>query len=183
MIRPIPSRTKTLNLPTSHNGEDGGGPAKRSPAPQNRKSRRRAPARRATPAARRRCQATTPTGSWPPPSSTGRQTTIQRRSCDLPLNRAVRSAVDVCFHFSFRAVQGEALWSATERVWLGKHTFLHWAMWLADIDIPWAVSTAAGAPHDVEQLRGAVFAELASYWTDRIAALPRRKKPRWLPLP
>jgi hypothetical protein len=91
--------------------------------------------------------------------------------------------VEASFGFRFRNVEGEALWSTTERVWLGKRTFLHWALWLADIDIPWGVSTATGAPEDVEQLRRAVLAELNAYWSNRLAALPRRTKPRWLPLP
>jgi hypothetical protein len=183
MRRPIPSRTSTFKLPTSSNGDDGGGPAKRAQAHQNRTSPTRTPVKRASRTARESCQTAAPTNPSHPSLATGRQATIRRSSCGLPLKHAVRSAVDVCFHFSFRTVHGEALWSATERVWLGKHTFLHWALWLADINIPWTVSTAAGAPHDAEQLRGAVLAELASYWADQIAALPRRNKPHWLPLP
>ena len=115
--------------------------------------------------------------------STGRQRSIRRHSCKVALKGAVRFAVDVCFRFRSRAVQGKALWSETERVWLGRETFLHWAIWLEDIDIPWAVATAAGAPSDVEQLRDAVRAELTSYWGERLAALPREPCPQWLPLP
>jgi hypothetical protein len=99
------------------------------------------------------------------------------------LKKAIRFAVDVCFHFNCRAAQGKALWCETERVWLGSDTFLHWAIWVDDINIPWAVATATGAPKDVEQLRGEVLRELAAYWADRMAALPRRGKPHWLPLP
>ncbi len=115
--------------------------------------------------------------------STGRQRAIRRHACKLPLKNAVRFAVNVCFRFRCRTTQGKALWSETERVWLGSDTFLYWALSLEDFDIPWAVATAAGAPQDVEQLRGEVRRELVSYWADRIAALPRREWPRWLPLP
>jgi hypothetical protein len=123
------------------------------------------------------------TTRMPPHASTGRQRAIRRHACKLPLKNAVRLAVDVCFRFRCRTVQGKALWSETERVWLGSDTFLYWALSLADFDIPWAVATAAGAPQDVEQLRGAVRTELVSYWAERIAALPHRELPRWLPLP
>jgi hypothetical protein len=119
----------------------------------------------------------------PPHVSTGRQRAIRRHACKLPLKNAVRLAVDVCFRFRCRTLQGKALWCETEHVWLGSDTFLHWALWLEDFDIPWSVATAAGAPKDVEQLRGAVRKELVSYWDDRIAALPRSEWPRWLPLP
>jgi hypothetical protein len=115
--------------------------------------------------------------------STGRQRSIRRHASSLPLKNAVRLAVDVYFHFNRRAVQGRALWSETERVWLGSDTFLHWALCVKDIDIPWAVATAAGAPKNVERLRGEVLKELTSYWADRLASLPRGEKPSWLPLP
>ena len=118
-----------------------------------------------------------------PHASTNRQRSIRRHCCKLALKNAVRFAADVCFRFRCRAIQGKALWSDAERVWLGRDTFLHWAISLEDIDIPWAVATAAGAPMDVEQLRGAVHAELVSYWVERLAALPRQKCPNWLPLP
>jgi hypothetical protein len=99
------------------------------------------------------------------------------------LKKAVRFAVDVCFRFSGRSVQVKALWSETERVWLGSKTFLDWSMFIENIDIPWVVATAAGAPTDVEQLRAAVLVELNSYWADCLAALPSRERPHWLPLP
>jgi hypothetical protein len=123
------------------------------------------------------------TAPRPPRVSTGRQRAIRRhaRHCSLP--QAVRYAVDVCFRFSGRAVQVKALWSETERVWLGSKTFLDWAMCVENIDIPWSVATAAGAPEDVEQLREAVLAELNSYWADRLAVLPSQERPHWLPLP
>jgi hypothetical protein len=116
-------------------------------------------------------------------ASTGRQRAIRHQACKLPLKNAVRLAVDVCFRFRRRTVQGKALWSEAERVWLGSDTFLYWALSLEDFDIPWAVATAAGAPQDGEQLRCAVRKELVSYWADRIAALPGSDWPRWLPLP
>lgn len=115
--------------------------------------------------------------------STGRQRSIRRRSCSLSLKDAIQMAADRCFRFRCRALEGKALWSETERVWLGSETFLHWAMWLKDIDIPWAVATAVGAPRDIDQLRGVVLAELTAYWAEQLAFLPRREQPRWLPLP
>ena len=114
---------------------------------------------------------------------TGRQRSIRRHSRGLPLKRAVRFSVDALFEFNWRATQAKALWSETERVWLGSDTFLHWAIWDADIDIPWVVATAAGAPEDAERLREAVREELVAYWADRLAALPRKGRPHWLPLP
>ena len=116
-------------------------------------------------------------------ASTGRQRLIRRHARQLSLKRAVRFAVNVCFRFRYRAVHGKALWSETERVWLGGDTYRHWALSLEDIDIPWAVATATGAPNDVEQLRRAVDSELTAYWADRLAALPRQECPHWLPLP
>ncbi len=67
----------------------------------------------------------------------------------LPLQCAIRCAVDLCYGFQGRSIQGKALWSTTERVWMGPETFLHWSLCLEDIDIPWAVATAVGAPQDV----------------------------------
>jgi len=118
-----------------------------------------------------------------PRVSTCRQRSIRRRAHRYSLKKAVRFAVDVCFRFSGRAVQFKALWSETERVWLGSKTFLDWAMHIENIDIPWAVATAAGAPEDTEELREAVLAELNAYWSNRLAALPSRERPHWLPLP
>jgi hypothetical protein len=66
---------------------------------------------------------------------------------------------------------------------MGSDTFLHWAVRIEDIDIPWAVATAVGAPEDIEHLRCAVLTELAAYWADRMTALPCREQPHWLPLP
>ena len=114
---------------------------------------------------------------------TARQRSIRRHSRGLPLKRAVRFSVDALFEFNWRATQAKALWSETERVWLGSDTFLHWAIWDADIDIPWVVATAAGAPEDAECLREAVREELVAYWADRLAALPPKGRPHWLPLP
>jgi hypothetical protein len=118
-----------------------------------------------------------------PRVSTCRQRSIRRRARRFPLKKAVRFAADVCFRFSGRAVQVKALWSETERVWLGSKTFLDWAMSVENIDIPWVVATAVGAPTDLEQLRGEVLAELNCYWSDCLAALPSKERPNWLPLP
>ena len=118
-----------------------------------------------------------------PRVSTCRQRSIRRRARRYSLKKAVRFAVDVCFRFSGRAVQVKALWSETERVWLGSKTFLDWAMCIENIDIPWVVATAAGAPEDVEQLRDEVLVELNSYWADSLEELPSKERPHWLPLP
>ncbi len=80
-----------------------------------------------------------------PRVSTCRQRSIRRRARRYSLPQAVRFAVEVCFRFTGRAVQAKALWSETEHVWLGNKTFLDWAMCIENIDIPWAVATAAGA--------------------------------------
>lgn len=114
---------------------------------------------------------------------TCRQRSIRRRARRYSLKKAVRFAVDVSFHFTGRAVQVKALWSETERVWLGSKTFLDWAMCIENIDIPWSVATAAGAPQDTEELREAVLEELNAYWSNRLAALPPQERPHWLPLP
>lgn len=112
-----------------------------------------------------------------------RQRSVRRRSAAHPLKTAVRLAVDALFHFKYRASQSKSLWCDTERVWLGSETYLHWALWDADIDIPRLVAAAADAPSDADELRAVVRAELISYWGDQTASLPRRERPRWLPLP
>jgi hypothetical protein len=89
----------------------------------------------------------------------------------------------VFFGFTHRKEVGEALWSETEHVWMGNETFLHWAIFEAEIDIPRVVATATDAPETAEGLRAAVRAELTAYWTDKTASLPRKEIPRWLPLP
>jgi hypothetical protein len=116
-------------------------------------------------------------------SFTGRQRSLHRRSCRLPLRRAIRHAASVCFRFTSRAVQGKALWSRTERVWMGKETFFHWAICLPDINIPWMVAAAQGAPEDDELLLVAVRKELDAYWRERLTDLPQDAYPAWLPLP
>jgi hypothetical protein len=112
-----------------------------------------------------------------------RQMSIRRRANGRSLHDAVRLAVLVFFRFTHRKEVGEALWSETERVWIGNETFLHWAIFEADIDIPRMVATATDAPETPEGLREAVRAELAAYWTDKLDSLPRRESPRWMPLP
>jgi hypothetical protein len=112
-----------------------------------------------------------------------RQRSIRRHCRGLTLKDATRYAVDICFSFSCRATESKSLWSETERVWLGRETFLHWSICLADINIPAAVNSAISAPEDNDQLCNAVRAELIDYWVEKIAALPRRTRPRWLPLP
>ena len=113
----------------------------------------------------------------------GRQRAVRRRARDLSLRRAIRVAAGAFFRFKHRAGTGTALWSSAENVWLGRETFLHWALWDTAIDIPWVVAQAADAPLDPDELRAAVRAELAAYWKRQLASLPRKGKPRWHPLP
>ena len=116
-----------------------------------------------------------------------RQTCRQRlrrcRSRRLPLRSAVRRAVDVFFRFQYRNDRFKALWCGTEHVWMGRETFLHWALSDLDIDIPWVVATAPDAPPKAGDLLQVVRVELTAYWADQTASLPEIGQPRWLPLP
>jgi hypothetical protein len=111
-----------------------------------------------------------------------RQQSGRRRSNGLSLASAVRRAVDVFFRFQYRDPRAKALWCATERVWLGGETFLYWAFWDGEIDIPWVVATARDAPQDAADLHKVVRAELKAYWAERTASLPR-SQPIYQPLP
>lgn len=113
----------------------------------------------------------------------GRQLSLRRRARQLSLRSAVRVAADASFRFKYRATKNTALWSSVECVWLGRETFLHWALWDAGIDVPWVVSRAVDAPDDTSLLLAAVRAELLAYWKQCMASLPRTGKPGWLPLP
>jgi hypothetical protein len=121
------------------------------------------------------------------PISTKRRTSRQRllrcRLGRLALGPAVRKAIDAFFRFRYRATDAKALWCGTRRVWLGNETFFHWALWDAQIDIPWVVAQCFQAPKDEDALREAVCAELTAYWADKMTSLPRKSNPRWLPLP
>ena len=123
------------------------------------------------------------TVSAPAHGRTSRQRSVRCRSSSVSLENAVCHAVDLFFGFKYRDPRSAALWCDTQRVWLGSETFLYWALWDADIDIPWVVATALDAPEDAGELREAVRAELSAYWEDRTASLPRTGQPRWLPLP
>jgi len=101
----------------------------------------------------------------------------------MSLREAVRGAVDAFFGFEYRAARTSALWCETKRVWLGRETFLYWALCDGEMNIPWVVATASDAPESEDDLRSAVRVALAAYWTDCLAALPRKTKPAWLPLP
>jgi len=112
-----------------------------------------------------------------------RQRSAQHRASRLPFKGAVRSATDSMFGFTHRSTRGKALWSETERVWLGSSTFLHWAMRDAEIDIPRMVAKTDDAPDSTDELLEAVYAELKAYWADHLASLPSKSTPAWLPLP
>jgi hypothetical protein len=118
-----------------------------------------------------------------PRRRTHRQRTRQRRSRRLTLAIAVRHAVDVFFRFTQRDTRSKSLWSETERVWMGRATFMDWALRDPEIDIPWIVAMAADAPATADKFQAAVDSELKAYWTMQSACLPSDKKPRWLPLP
>lgn len=121
------------------------------------------------------------------PSQYGEHTLGQRRLRDRigsrSLRRGVRLAVHSLFGFTHRASDGEALWSQREHVWLGRTTFLHWALHDAAIDVPWLVTKAIGAPGADDELQSAVRKELLVLWMERLASLPRKSTPAWLPLP
>jgi hypothetical protein len=112
-----------------------------------------------------------------------RQRWRRQRSRRLTLRIAVRHAVDVFFRFTHRDTPSKSMWSATERVWLGRTTFLNWSLRDPEIDIPWVVARAAGAPPAADDLVEAVRDELTAYWTVQSECLPSERKPRWLPLP
>ena len=114
---------------------------------------------------------------------TFRQRSLRHRACNLSLHGAVRLAVHSFFHFTHRAERTMALWCGSERVWLGRQTFLTWAMGDAGIDVPWLVAGAADAPQTTDRLREAVNVELIAYWTEQLDSLPSKNTPRWLALP
>jgi len=118
-----------------------------------------------------------------PRRPTHRQSSRRQRSRRLTLQIAVRHAVDVFFRFTHRDSPSKSLWSETERVWLGRATFLDWAFRDPEIDIPWVVARAADAPPAADDLLKAVRDELSAYWTVQSECLPCERKPRWLPLP
>ena len=116
-------------------------------------------------------------------SPSGRQRSVRCRTRHQSLRKAVRFAADAFFRFEYRGSKVAALWSSAEHVWLGRETFLHWALWDAAIDIPWVVAEAADAPLAADALRAAVGEELHAYWKKQMASLPRKGKPYWMPLP
>ena len=118
-----------------------------------------------------------------PGGPTSRQLTIRNHASRLPLRGAVRLAVHALFQFTHRAERATALWCGSERVWLGRQTFLTWAMWDAGIDVPWLVAGAADAPQTTDELREAIHAELIAYWKEQLDRLPSKSTPRWLALP
>ena len=115
------------------------------------------------------------------PSTT--QRTVRRRVSRLDLLPAVRQAVDSFFDFTHRASDAKALWSETATVWLGRTTYLHWALDDEDIDIPWLVARTRNTPEDANKLRETVKSELDAYWSVCLSSLPRTSTCGWLPLP
>ena len=59
---------------------------------------------------------------------THRQTSRRHRSRRLTLRIAVRHAVDVFFRFTHHDSPSKSMWCETERVWLGRATYLNWAL-------------------------------------------------------
>jgi hypothetical protein len=111
-----------------------------------------------------------------------RQRFGRRCSRQLSLARAVRRAADILFRFTYRDPRAKALWSETERVWLGSQTFFYWAFRDGEIDIPWVVAAASDAPADNADLHKRIRSELEAYWNEQTTSLPR-KRPHSLPLP
>jgi len=121
--------------------------------------------------------------SPPPGGFSGCQLRMKRLARPLRFRAAVRVAVDTAFDFTHRTSAGKALWSDTVSVWLGRATFIHWAMGEVHNDIPRIVAETDGAPDDPDDLNEAVYLELAAYWANRLATLPPKSTPAWLPLP
>jgi hypothetical protein len=112
-----------------------------------------------------------------------RQRAIGRQVGGQTLRRAVRMAAFGFFRFTHSNDSGDALWSERQRVWLGKKTFMHWAMLDPNIDIPRTVAAATDAPAAPDLLRGLVRRELNRYWAYKLRSLPPRAAPGWMPLP
>ncbi len=123
------------------------------------------------------------TGYEPRGDLNARQQAIGRQVGGRSLRRAVRLAAFAFFRFTHTSSSGEALWSESQRVWLGKKTFMHWSLSDPDIDIPRTVATAADVPPTPEMLEGMVRRELNRYWADKLTSLPCREAPGWMPLP
>jgi hypothetical protein len=111
------------------------------------------------------------------------QVRLRNRLGGHPLRRAVRMAVHSQFGFTHRAGDRGALWSGREQVWLGRTTFLHWALNDDAIDIPWLVGEAIGAGETDGERREAIHKELLAVWRERLQRLPSKSTPAWLPLP
>jgi hypothetical protein len=99
------------------------------------------------------------------------------------LRSAVRDAVHSRFGFTHRAREGESLWSDREHVWLGRATFLYWAMHDSMIDIPWLVGLAQGSCGTNDEREEAIRKELLRVWREQLASLPSKNTPAWLSLP
>jgi hypothetical protein len=111
------------------------------------------------------------------------QQRLRARLSQATLANAVRRALRVFFRFKYRALRGKALWCETQRVWMGRETFLYWSLRDSQIDIPWVVAIALDAPEDPADLLDAVQGELSAYWSSRTRNLPQTKDPAWMPLP
>jgi hypothetical protein len=118
-----------------------------------------------------------------PSTPSHEQRFLRRRASELSLRGAVRLAVRTFFQFSHRAERSTALWCRRERVWLGRQTYLSWAMDDAAIAIPGLVANAPDAPQTTDELHEAIREELIVYWTKQLASLPEKSTPRWLALP
>ncbi len=110
-------------------------------------------------------------------------TRLRNRIAPRRLRLAVQAAVQRLFAFTHRDQAAGALWSCREQVWLGRSTFVSWAMHEAAIDLPWLVANSAGAPHSDKELQTAVQDELISLWKEPLVSLPSMSTPGWLPLP
>jgi hypothetical protein len=111
------------------------------------------------------------------------QQAIGRQVDGGSLRRAVHLAAFAFFRFTHSSSAHEALWSESHRVWLGKKTFMHWAMTDPEIDIPRTVASAANLPAAPDAVGRLIRAELKRYWTYKVTSLPCRDAPGWMPLP
>lgn len=111
------------------------------------------------------------------------QRRLRRRTNGKELEAAVAQAADSLFNFTHRANNAKALWSDTMVVWLGRSTFLHWALHDDDINIPWIVAKACDVPGNSRDLRQQVQTHLTAYFATHLSSLPRKSPGNWLPLP
>jgi hypothetical protein len=114
---------------------------------------------------------------------TPNQAALRRRCAGLELHSGIELAINHLFRFTHRAIGAKALWSDQRVVWLGRTTFLDWAMNEDEFNIPWVVAQTSDAPQSRQELRLLVQEELGRYFHAQVSSLPKRNLESWLPLP